>query len=66
MRMMLSDEQQLVLELIATAPVPAIPELEPYTMPLLATRLIALSDDTTWEITPLGEAMLQKRNQRLH
>ena len=66
MRFDLTDEQHLMLELIADAPVPAIPELERYTAPLTATKLIALTDEIKWQITQLGEAMLEQRHHRLH
>jgi hypothetical protein len=66
MRINLTDEQHLMLELIADGPVPAIPELERYTAPLRATQLIALTDETRWQITQLGEAMLERRHHRLH
>src|SRR5262249_5561106 len=62
----LTDEQQVMLELIADGPVLAVPELEPVTAPLLATRLIALTDEAKWQITRLGEVMLEKRRHRLH
>jgi hypothetical protein len=66
MRFALTDEQHLVLELIADAPILAIPELEPVAAPLLATRLIALTDETKWKITQLGEAMLERQHSPLH
>jgi hypothetical protein len=49
-----------MLELIADGPLAAIPEIEPYTAALPATKLIALADDTKWTITKLGEAMLER------
>jgi len=66
MRFNLTDEQHLMLELIADGSVPATPELEHYTAPLKATKLIALTDETKWQITQLGEAMLERRHHRLH
>jgi hypothetical protein len=66
MRFNLTDEQHLMLELIADGSVPAIPELERYTAPLNATKLIALTDEIKWQITQLGEAMLEQRLHRLH
>lgn len=62
----LTDEQRLLLELIADAPLLAIPELEHVTALLLATSLIALTDETKWRITRLGEAMLERQNSPLH
>lgn len=61
MRPRLTDEQQLMLELIADRPMPAIPEFEHYTAALRATKLIALSKGSEWRITALGEAMLERR-----
>jgi hypothetical protein len=55
-----------MLELIADGPVPAIPELERYAAPLRAIKLIALTDEIKWQITQLGEAMLERRHHRLH
>ena len=66
MRINLTDEQNLMLELIADGPVPAIPELERYTAALRATKLIALTDEIKWQIPQLGEAMLERRHHRLH
>ena len=66
MRFTLTDEQHLMLELIADGPVLAIPELEALTAPLLATKLITLSAGTKWNITQLGKAMLERRCRLLH
>ena len=66
MRFNLTDEQHLMLELIADGSVPATPELEHYTAPLKAIKLIALTDEIKWRITQLGEAMLERRHHRLH
>src|SRR5687768_4056450 len=66
MRFTLTDEQHLMLELIADGPVPAIPEIERHTAPLKATKLIALTDEMKWQITQLGEAMLEQRRHLLH
>ena len=66
MRFTLTDEQHLMLELIADGPVPAIPEIELQTAPLKATKLIALTDEMKWQITQLGEAMLERRRHLLH
>jgi hypothetical protein len=66
MRFSLTDEQQVMLELIADGPIQAIPELEPLTAPLLATRLVILTEEANWQITGLGEAMLEKRQHRSH
>ena len=66
MRFRLTDEQQLMLELIADGPLFAIPEIERYTAALAATKLIALADNTKWTITKLGEAMLERRHCTLH
>jgi hypothetical protein len=66
MRFSLTDEQHLMLELVADGSVPAIPELERYIGPLRETRLIVLIDEIQWQITQLGEAMLERRHHRLH
>ena len=66
MRFNLTDEQHLMLELIADGPVPAIPEIERYIAPLEATKLITLTDEIKWQITQLGEAMLEQRRHLLH
>jgi hypothetical protein len=62
----LTDEQQLMLELIADRPVSAIPELQRYTTPLAATKLIALTGEAEWQITLLGKAMLERLQHRVH
>ena len=66
MRFRLTDEQQVILELIADAPLVAIAEIDPYTAGLAATKLIALADNTKWTITKLGEAMLERQRSALH
>jgi hypothetical protein len=66
MRFRLTDEQQLLLELIADRPLAAIPEIERYIAVLAATKLIALAADTTWTITKLGKAMLERKSCKLH
>jgi hypothetical protein len=58
MPLKLTDQQHLMLELIAERPVPAIPEIEHHIAALEATKLITLMDETEWRITWLGEAML--------
>jgi hypothetical protein len=62
----LTDQQHLILELIAERPIPAIPEIECYLAPLEATKLITLMDEAEWRITQLGEAMLERLLHRLH
>jgi hypothetical protein len=62
----LTDEQQLMLELIAEQPVSAIPELQRYTTPLAAIKLIALTGEAEWQITLLGKAMLERMQHRVH
>jgi hypothetical protein len=62
----LTDHQHLMLEQIANRPVPAIPEIDRYTAPLEATKLITLTDEAEWRITQLGEAMLARLRQTLH
>ena len=62
----LTDQQHLMLALIADRPVPASPAIERHTAPLEATKLIALMDQVDWQITRLGEAMLERLQHRLH
>jgi len=62
----LTDEQHLILELIADRPVPAIPELQRYTTALAASKLIALTGEVEWQITPLGIAMLERMQHQVH
>jgi hypothetical protein len=62
----LTDQQHLMLELIAERPVPAIPEIERYIAALEATELITLKDEVEWRITRLGEAMLERLQHTLH
>jgi hypothetical protein len=58
MRVTLTDEQQLMLELISEHPLPAIPEIARYTSALAAARLIELTADKRWKVTRRGKAML--------
>jgi hypothetical protein len=58
MRFELTDEQHLMLELIADKPLPAIPEIARYTSVLAAARLIELTEEKRWKVTRLGKAML--------
>jgi hypothetical protein len=58
MQITLTDEQHLMLELIADHPLPAIPEIARYTSVLAAARLIQLTADKRWKVTRYGEAML--------
>jgi hypothetical protein len=66
MRFTLSNEQQIILELIKDRSVSAIPELEAFTAPLAASKLITLINETEWKITRLGEAMLERYRSALH
>jgi hypothetical protein len=61
MRITLTDEQHLMLELIADKPLPAIPEIARYTGVLAAARLIELTAESQWTLTSRGEAMLEPR-----
>jgi len=58
MRVTLTDEQQLMLELISERSLPAIPEIARYTSALSAARLIELTADKRWKVTRRGKAML--------
>lgn len=66
MRVTLTDEQHLMLELIADAPVAAIPELARYTSVLAAARLIELTLEEKWQVTRLGKAMMAPRGYWVH
>ena len=59
MRVTLTDEQQLMLELISERSLPAIPEIARYTSALSNARLIELTADKRWKLTHRGEAMLE-------
>jgi len=62
----LTDQHHFMLELIAEGPIPASPEIERYTALLATTKLIALSKNVEWRITPLGKAVLNRPKHRLH
>jgi len=66
MRIALTDEQHLMLELIADKPQPAIPEIARYTGVLAAARLIELTAEKRWKVTRNGEAMLAPRGYWAH
>jgi hypothetical protein len=66
MSLKLTDQQHLMLELIAERPVPATQEIDHYIAALEATKLIMLADETEWRITRLGEAMLERLQHTLH
>jgi hypothetical protein len=66
MRITLTDEQHLMLELIADKPVLAIPEIARYTGVLAAARLIELTAERRWTLTRRGEAMLEPRGYWMH
>jgi hypothetical protein len=66
MRFTLTNEQQVILELIKDRSVSAMPELETLTAPLAASKLITLTAATEWKITLLGEAMLERCRSSLH
>jgi hypothetical protein len=61
----LTNEQLVILELIADRPVPAIPEFQRYTVPLAANKLITLTGEIEWQITLLGKAMLERMEHPL-
>ena len=69
MRIALTDEQHLMLEMISEKPLPAIPEIARYTGALAAARLIELTADKRWKLTQRGEIMLEPmgvRGYRVH
>ena len=55
MRITLTDEQHLMLELIADKPLLAIPEIARYTSVLAAARLIELTAERRWTLTHRGK-----------
>ena len=61
MRFTLTDEQHLMLELIAEKPLPTIPEIARYTRVLAAARLIEHTAESRWTLTRRGEAMSEPR-----
>jgi hypothetical protein len=66
MSFVLTEEQRLLLEVIADRPVPAIPALQRHTAPLAARKLIALTGDIEWQITLVGKAMLERMEHVVH
>ena len=66
MRITLTDEQHLMLELIADKPLLAIPENARYTSVLAAARLIELTPESRWILTHRGKAMLEPRGYWVH
>ena len=66
MRVTLTDEQHLMLELIADKPLPGILEIARYTNVLAAARLIELTSESRWTVTRRGEAMLEPRGYLVH
>jgi hypothetical protein len=66
MHVTLTDEQHLLLELIAEKPLPANPKIARYTSVLAAARLIEKTAEQQWKVTRLGEAMLEPRNYWVH
>lgn len=66
MHVTLTDEQHLMLEIIADTPLAAIPEIARYTNVLAAARLIELTPKAQWRITRLGQTMLAPRGYWVH
>jgi hypothetical protein len=66
MRIALTDEQHLMLELIADKPIDAIPEVARYTNVLAAARLIELTVEKKWQVTRIGKAMMEPRGYWVH
>ena len=64
MRVTLTDDQHLMLELIADKPVPATPEIDRYTNVLASARLIELTPDAKWQV--IGKAMMEPRGYWVH
>ena len=53
MRVTLTNEHHLMLELIADKPLPAIPEIARHTSVLAAAHLIELTAESRWTLTRL-------------
>ena len=66
MRVTLTNEHHLMLELIADKPLPAIPEIARYTSVLAAARLIELTAESRWTLSHRGKAMLEPRGYWVH
>jgi hypothetical protein len=66
MRVTLTDDQHLLLELIADKPIPVMPEIARYTNVLASARLIELTQDAKWQVTRLGKAMMEPRGYWVH
>jgi hypothetical protein len=62
----LTEDQHFMLELIADDPFPAISEIARDTLALAAVRLIELTTAGKWQVTRLGEAVLQRHDHWLH
>jgi hypothetical protein len=65
-RSTLTAEQHLMLELIADHPLPAISEIARETLALAAVRLIEINPENRWQVTGLGEAVLQRHDHWLN
>jgi hypothetical protein len=59
-RSMLTEQQHLMLELIAYDSLPAKSEIVRDILALMAVRLIERTPGGKWKVTSLGEAVLQR------
>ena len=65
-RSTLTEDQHLTLELIADDALPATSEIVRDMLALMAFRLIELTPAGKWQVTRLGEAVLQRHDHWLH
>jgi predicted transcriptional regulator len=66
LRAVLTEEDWSMLEIIGGAPLAAIPELQPRVRQLAATRLIVTNREGRWQLTELGQLMLDRGSHTLH
>jgi hypothetical protein len=65
-RSTLTEDQHLTLELIADDSLPATAEIVRDMLALMAFRLIEMTPAGKWQVTRLGEAVLQRHDHWLH
>ena len=65
-RSTLTEDQHLMLELIADNSLSATSEIVRDMLALMAFRLIEMTPAGKWQVTRLGEAVLQRHDHWLH
>jgi hypothetical protein len=65
-RSTLTEDQHLMLELIADDSLPATSEIVRDMLALVAARLIEMTPAGKWQVTRLGEAVLQRHDHWLN